>query len=594
MKNDFLREVVFFICCSLKCILFVINCKLVAYIPNYKEQIMKKTLLFFSSITAVLMGLLPMHAQNLQTMPIQSGFNADVIANGIGSSSLSTSADVDGVNYNFVSRDFQLTASSAALTYGLPSNGLITSAVAAPAGLTYQLASYAANNSLRLPNASDTGTLVFTTPLAAVNLYMLATSGSGASSVNVTVNFTDATSETFNGVSLSDWYGGANFAITGLGRINRTNDALETGGGNNPRLYQVPLAISASNQSKLIQSVTVTKLVSTGIPNIMAFSADAYTSCQGPTNITYVSSNDGGTLSWTAPSSAPSSGYDYYYSTSSTPPNDTTIPSGSVAAGVTSVTLTGLPLGTTYYFWVRSNCGSTQGFWQMKMFTTGQIVVTYTNGDINTEYSTGPTITSTTACPGTLTVNVPTGYYIASTDVAYTMTTASNGWMSEQRSLLVCTTNNTTEAAITSGVGGTTGTYTYNRTGLSLANNLTGAVNFELRAWRTYGGSGCDATYNRVDNNSWKITVTLTQNMGLNEAAPTKVNVYPVPFSTVLHLTNATEIQSVTFADTTGKIIRTVDEPQDSVNLADLQSGLYLVSLQMIDGSVQYTKVIKE
>lgn len=565
-----------------------------AYIPNYKEQIMKKTLLFFSSITAVLMGLMPIHAQNLQTMPVQAGFNADVVANGIGSSALSTSADVDGVNYNFVARDFQLTSTSAALTYGLPTNGLITSAVASPAGLTYQLASYSANNALRLQNTNDSGTLVFTTPLAAVNLYMLATSGSGASTVSVTVNYVDTTTETFTNLSLSDWYGGTNFAITALGRINRTNDVLETGGGNNPRLYQIPIAISAANQSKLIQSVTITKTGTGGIPNIMAFSANAYTSCSGPTNITYVSSNDGGTLSWTAPASAPSSGYEYYYSTSATPPNDTTIPSGSVAAGVTSVTLTGLPLGTTYYFWVRSNCGSTQGFWQLKVFTTGQIVVTYTNGDINTEYSTGPTLTSTTACPGTLTVNVPAGYYIASTDVAYTMTTASNGWMSEQRSLLVCTTNNTTEAAITSGVGGTTGTYTYNRTGLGLANNLTGAVNFELRAWRTYGGSACNADYNRVDNNSWKVTVTLTQNMGLNEAASTKVNVYPVPFTSVLHLTNATEIQSVTFADTTGKIIRTVEAPQDSVNLADLQSGLYLVSMQMIDGSVQYTKVIKE
>ncbi|RXR24076.1 T9SS type A sorting domain-containing protein [Flavobacterium stagni] len=555
---------------------------------------MKKTLLFFSSISAVLMGLLPMHAQNLQTMPVQTGFNADVVANGIGSSALSTSADVDGVNYNFVARDFQLTSTSAALTYGLPTNGLITSAVASPAGLTYQLASYSANNALRLQNTNDSGTLVFTTPLAAVNLYMLATSGSGASTVNVTVNYVDTTTETFTNLALSDWYGGTNFAITALGRINRTNDVLETGGGNNPRLYQIPIAISAANQSKLIQSVTITKTGTGGIPNIMAFSVDAYTSCSGPTNITYVSSNDGGTLSWTAPASAPSSGYDYYYSTSATPPNDTTIPSGSVAAGVTSVTLTGLPLGTTYYFWVRSNCGSTQGFWQMKVFTTGQIVVTYTNGDINTEYSTGPTLTSTTACPGTLTVNVPAGYYIASTDVAYTMTTASNGWMSEQRSLLVCTTNNTTEAAITSGVGGTTGTYTYNRTGLGLANNLTGAVNFELRAWRTYGGSACNADYNRVDNNSWKVTVTLTQNMGINEAASTKVNIYPVPFTSVLHLTNATEIQSVTFADTTGKIIRTVDKPQDSIHLTDLQSGLYLVTLQMIDGSVQYTKVIKE
>ncbi|MEN9336264.1 MAG: hypothetical protein RLZZ500_1251 [Bacteroidota bacterium] len=555
---------------------------------------MKKTLLFFSSLTTIFCGLSQGYAQNLQTMPIQSGFNADVVANGIGSSALSTSNDVDGVSYNFVSRDFQLTSTSAALTYGLPTTGLITSAVAAPAGLTYQLASYSANNSLRLQNANDSGTLVFTTPLAAVNLYMLATSGSGASTVNVTVNYVDTTTESFTNISLSDWYGGTNFAITALGRINRTNDVLETGGGTNPRLYQIPMAISAANQSKLIQSVTITKSGTGGIPNIMAFSADAYTSCQGPTNITYVSSNDGGTLSWTAPASAPSSGYDYYYSTSSTAPTDTTTPSGSVAAGVTSVTLTGLPIGTTYYFWVRSNCGTTQGFWQLKVFTTGQIVTTYTNGDINTEFSTTATVTSTNACPGTLTINVPAGYYIAATDVAYTMTTASNGWMSEQRSLLVCTTNNTTEAALTSGVGGTTGTYSYNRTGLSIANNLTGNVSFELRAWRTYGGSGCDANYNKVDNNSWKITVTLTQSLANTATVKPKITVYPVPFSTVLNIENASEISTLTIMDTTGKIIRTLNQPNASVDVSDLATGLYVLQMKQKDGSVSHTKAIKE
>ncbi|MFM2230478.1 MAG: hypothetical protein RL607_1736 [Bacteroidota bacterium] len=555
---------------------------------------MKKTLLLFSSLTSILCGLSQGNAQNLQTMPIQSGFNADVVANGIGSSALSTSNDVDGVNYNFVSRDFQLTSTSAALTYGLPTSGLITSAVAAPTGLTYQLASYSANNSLRLQNANDSGTLIFTTPLAAVNLYMLATSGSGASTVNVTVNYVDTTTESFTNLSLSDWYGGTNFAITALGRINRTNDVLETGGGTNPRLYQIPIAISAANQSKLIQSVTITKSGTGGIPNIMAFSADAYTSCQGPTNITYVSSNDGGTLSWIAPASAPSSGYDYYYSTSSTAPTDTTTPSGSVAAGVTSVILTGLPIGTTYYFWVRSNCGSTKGFWQLKVFTTGQIVTTYTNGDINTEFSTTATVTSTNACPGTLTINVPAGYYIASTDVAYTMTTASNGWMSEQRSLLVCTTNNTTEAALTSGVGGTTGTYSYNRTGLSIANNLTGNVSFELRAWRTYGGSGCDANYNKVDNNSWKITVTLTQSLANAATVKPKITVYPVPFTTVLNIENASEISTLTIMDTTGKIIRTLNQPNASVDVSDLAAGLYVLQIKQKDGSVSHTKAIKE
>ena len=42
-------------------------------------------------------------AQNYQTMPVSSGFTADVIANGIGSSTISTNNDVDGVSYAFCS-----------------------------------------------------------------------------------------------------------------------------------------------------------------------------------------------------------------------------------------------------------------------------------------------------------------------------------------------------------------------------------------------------------------------------------------------------------------------------------------------------------
>lgn len=532
-------------------------------------------------------------AQNLQTISIQSGFNADVIANGVGSAAASTTNDVDGVNFAFVSRDFQLTSGSTPLTYGLPINGLINSVVAAPAGLNYQLASYSSNNALRLENINDAGTLAFTTPIAAVNLYMLATGGSGACTVNVTVNFADATTETFTGLAIADWYGGTNFAIQGIGRINLTNDVLETGGGTNPRLYQIPLAINAANQSKLIESVTVTK-AGGGIPNIFAFSANAYTSCAGPTNITFTSSNDGGTFNWTAPASAPSMGYQYYYSDTPTPPTASTTPTGSVGAGVTTATLTGLTMGSTYYFWVRSNCDTQQGFWQMKMFTTGQMEATYTLGDINTEYSTGPTTTSTTACPGTMTLNIPAGFQIASTDVSYTMTTALNGWMSEQRTLLVCATNNTTEAAITSGVGGFTGTYAYNRTGLTIANGLTGNVTFNLRAWRTYGGTGCNADYNRVDNNTWKITVTLTQALSTIEVAEPQIKIYPIPFTDIIHLDNAQEVNTIFVTDMTGKLIQTIQQPQQDLYLGDLNSGLYILTMTLQDGSKQHTKAVKK
>lgn len=532
-------------------------------------------------------------AQEYQPMPVQSGYNADVIANGVGPSSTSTNNDVDGVSFAFISRDFQLTATSNPLTYGLPINGIINSVVASTSGLSYQMGSYSSNNSLRLQNTNDNGTLVFTTPIQALTVYMLATGGSGACTVDVDVNFTDNTSQTFSGVSISDWYGGSSYAIQGIGRINIANDNLESGSGTNPRLYQIPLAISAANQSKSVKSVTVTKVGTGGIPNIFAFAADAYNACSTPTNITATTTMSGATLSWTAPASAPASGYQYYYSTSSTPP---TTPSGSVTSG-TTVTLNQLTTGQTYYFWVRSNCGgSSQSFWKMKEFTPGQISTVYTAGDINTQYNnSGVTTSSTTNCAGGLSVNVPAGYKIKSTAVSYKMSTASNGWMSEQRSLLACTTNNVTESTVASGSGSSSGTYSYNRTGLTLANDLTGTVNFELRAWRTYGGSDCTAEYNKVDNNTFTVTVTLEPLALATSEVMVKEKeriAHPNPFVDTLYIEKAENVKTAVITDLSGVVVKTVENPS-SLFLGGLKSGMYILTLQMKDGSVKSMKTIK-
>lgn len=538
-------------------------------------------------------------AQEYQVIPIQSGFNADVIANGVGTALSSTNNDVDGVSYAFVSRDFQLTSTSTPLTYGLPINRIINTAVASTNGLSYQLAPYTENNSLRLTSTTTSGTLTFATPTPAINLYMLATGGSGATTVDVVVNFSDTTTQTFTGISISDWYGGSNYAIQGIGRINLNNNNLESGSGTNPRLYQLPLAISTANQSKNITSVTITKTGTGGLPNIFAFSADVYNSCQSPTNITSTTSPTSATLSWVAPSSAPSSGYEYYYSTSSTAPTATTTPSGSVAAGVTSALLNSLTTGQTYYFWVRSNCGSTKGFWKMKEFIPGQVSATFTSNDINTAFASNePTVSSTSSCFGTLSLTIPSGYKIASTKVNYTMTAQAGAYMSEQKSLLICTTNNTTESTISSASGSSGGTFTYERTGLNLANDLVGTVDFQLHAWRTWGDEnlGCNASYNKVNNGTWTVTVTLVPlNLSISEIKTEKKNlISPNPFSQAINIKNSEKVKQIVITDVSGKNIKSINNPSSSIHLGDLRSGLYILNMTMTDGTVENVKIIKK
>lgn len=497
---------------------------------------MKKKLPYYFLGLLALTGF-SLHAQEYQQMPIASGLNADVIANGTGTAVSSTSIDIDGVNYNYVATDYKLTPTSTPITYGVPVNGLINSIATATPGLSFQLASLSANNSLRLSSTTPSGTIVFTTPKAVQTLYMLSVTGSGAGTVSVLVTFTDGTTQNFTGISVPDWYDATNPppAIQGIGRINRNTNALESS-ANNPRMYQVPLAISTANQSKLVEEVHITRTsTGTGIVNVFAFSASVTPACPSPTGLSAVSSPTGGTVNWTAASATPSAGYDYYISTTNTTPTASTTPTGNVTNTQTSTSFTGLPTGVQHYVWIRSNCGGTTGSWVQTTFTTGQITATYTAGDLSSLYNTTPTTSSTTTCPATLSITVPAGYQVASANVVYNMTAQAGAWMSEQRSLIRCITTGTSEAAVaqTSEDLDQGGTNIYNRA-LTIANGAAGTVQFEMRAWRTWGGSDCNTTYNKIDNNTWKITVTYAPIPCTGPlAAPTVVDQAACPATTM-------------------------------------------------------------
>lgn len=86
---------------------------------------------------------------------------------------------------------------------------------------------------------------------------------------------------------------------------------------------------------------------------------ESISGCQAPSGLAVNTiSNSAATISWSAALPNPANGYEYYYSTSSLAPGNTTLASGAVAAGVLSTPLTTLAANTTYYFWVRSVCGT--------------------------------------------------------------------------------------------------------------------------------------------------------------------------------------------------------------------------------------------
>ncbi|RYE23248.1 MAG: T9SS type A sorting domain-containing protein [Sphingobacteriales bacterium] len=202
-----------------------------------------------------------------------SGFNQDIVANGVGNASGSTSKAVDAADWDFVSADFKVNAGDAAPGGALPANGLINSA--ATAGVQYQLANYTGNNALQLDASTTTGSLNFSANHTG-DLYVLGSTGSGTADVTITVKFSDGTTQAFTGVNFPDWYGGTGYAIQQIGRVNRTNNTLENPAGD-PRLYERKLTLLQSNYSKTITGVDVAKTGGSGVLNIMAI-----TICQVP------------------------------------------------------------------------------------------------------------------------------------------------------------------------------------------------------------------------------------------------------------------------------------------------------------------------
>ena len=278
-----------------------------------------------------------------------TGFTQDIIANGPGAVSATTTADIDGgtaapyTGYCLMAQDYvgptgqvpNTTAYPAATYPALETSGLFTSAL--NSAITFQLAPYSANNALRLAGAAASGTLTFATPSPASELYVIGTSGNAASSLDVTVTFADGTTQVFTGQVLPDW-----FATTSpttvvrekLGRVSRADNAVQyTGSPVGPRLYQLKLTLLQSNITKNIASISFTKALAAGNAVILAATAGAYPVCAAtPTNLstTATTSSGGSTaltsacastsiyLAATGLPSAATAGYTYQWQSSTT------------------------------------------------------------------------------------------------------------------------------------------------------------------------------------------------------------------------------------------------------------------------------------
>ncbi|HEX8913798.1 MAG TPA: autotransporter-associated beta strand repeat-containing protein [Humisphaera sp.] len=138
---------------------------------------------------------------------------------------------------------------------GLPANLAVNSLLGG--GSTFILQPSNANNALFM-TAGGTGSLALGNPGSYRTLNVLASSTNGATTFTATLSFSDGSSTTVSGLSAPDWFGGTGAAIQSLGRYTFTGaPGFDTGAvtGGNPRMYQIPIALSAADQAKTLVSV---------------------------------------------------------------------------------------------------------------------------------------------------------------------------------------------------------------------------------------------------------------------------------------------------------------------------------------------------
>jgi large repetitive protein len=159
------------------------------------------------------------------------------------------------------------------------------------------------------------------------------------------------------------WIVPVTFAPTAGTQITAAADRIQVGGNHNGQAnwqtanYTINGAAFAGSIRRLVFEWRNDNSIGPNPPGAIDNVNFQVLTCPSPTALTLGTvTTTTANISWTAPTSIVPASYDYYLSTSNTSPLEGTVPTGNVTT--TSVNLTPLIPNTTYYFWVRSNCGA--------------------------------------------------------------------------------------------------------------------------------------------------------------------------------------------------------------------------------------------
>ncbi|MEI7488493.1 MAG: T9SS type A sorting domain-containing protein [Chryseobacterium sp.] len=125
---------------------------------------------------------------------------------------------------------------------------------------------------------------------------------------------------------------------------------------------------------------------------------------------------------------------------------------------------------------------------------------------------------------------------------------------------------------------------------LSLTGQTPGATLY-ISVWRYTGTAGGAST-----NGQFQISAYDASVLGTSEVSGAKNNIkaYPNPFVDDLNISDISKVKSVLVTDISGRLVKTISNPGSTLHLGELKSGMYLVTLEMKDGTKQTIKTIKK
>lgn len=245
----------------------------------------KKLLLFSGMVLSVLSAKAAYVPVPLTT----SSYNFDAVCNGAGAATTSGTSSFDAQGYWLMDSTFN-PGSGTTTVPAMPTSLQVTSLL--DTNVKWQLKPYNGLNSLRIANVG-TDSVVFQTPTAAAEVYVLYSNvqlSSTAGNVNITVNFTDGTTQTVNNFSTPNWFFGATPARIIGGRFNGNNSTYESNAAG-PQLYQFKVTLLPANYSKTIRSIKFDNTLTNELLTIFAVSIS--TPCSGAVTAGAVASSTG-------------------------------------------------------------------------------------------------------------------------------------------------------------------------------------------------------------------------------------------------------------------------------------------------------------